>query len=114
MPQSKDPPAAARQPTPRADLNPAPPPLLQGDAARPDQPADPAEAAAAFDQPTSAQADKAARAREILERKLAEKRGRGGFLAGRPGGPPGSGGGRPGGGQFTPPPMRPGSRRGRG
>jgi hypothetical protein len=62
MPQSKDPRAAARQPTPRADLNPAPPPLLQGDAARPDQPADPAEAAAAFDQPTSAQADKAARA----------------------------------------------------
>jgi hypothetical protein len=90
--------------------------VRKGDAAQSGQPADPAEIAAtrAFAQYASGYADKAAQAREILERKLAEKRGGGGFQAGRPGGAPGSGGGRPGGGQFTPPPMRPGSRRGRG
>ena len=90
--------------------------VRKGDAAQSGQPADPADVAAtrAFARYAVDYADRAAHAREILERKLAEKRGGGGFQPGRPGGPPGPGAGRPGGGQFTPPPMRPGSRRGRG
>lgn len=90
--------------------------VRKGDAAQSGQPADPAEVEAtrAFALYARDFAEKADRAREILERKLAEKRSApGGFQPGRPGGLPG-GGGRHGGGQFTPPPMRPGSRRGRG
>jgi Domain of unknown function (DUF4111) len=90
--------------------------VRKGDAAQSGQPADPADVAAtrAFAAYALDYADKAAHARDILERKLAEKRGGGGFQAGRPGGPPGAGGGRPGGGQFSPKPVRPGGRRGRG
>jgi hypothetical protein len=90
--------------------------LRKGDAAQSLQPADPAEVAAtrAFAKYALDYADKAAHVREILEHRLAEKRGGGGFQAGRPGGPPGAGGGRPGGGQFSPKPIRPGGRRGRG
>lgn len=90
--------------------------VRKGDAAQSGRPADPAEAAAtrAFALYARDYAEKADRAREILERKLAGKRSApGGFQPGRPGGPPG-GGGRPGGSQFTPKPTRPGSRRGRG
>jgi hypothetical protein len=90
--------------------------VRKGDAAQAGQPADPAEVEAtrAFALYARDHADKADRAREILERKLAEKRSApGGFRPVRPGGHNG-GGGRPGGGQFTPTPVRPGSRRGRG
>jgi hypothetical protein len=90
--------------------------VRKGDAAQSGQPADPAEVAAtrAFALYASAHADQQIRAREIVERRMAEKRGQGaGFHGGRPGGPAGGSGGR-GGGQFTPPPMRPGGRRGRG
>jgi len=90
--------------------------VRKGDAAQSGQPADPSEVAAtrAFARYAVEFADKAAHAREVLERKLAEKRGGGGFQAARPGGPPGAGGGRPGGSQFSPKPIRPGGRRGRG
>jgi hypothetical protein len=90
--------------------------LRKGDAAQAGQPADPAKVAATRDFALYArdQADQLIRSREILERRMAEKRGAGGgFAGGRPGGPSAGPGGR-GGGQFTPPPMRPGSRRGRG
>lgn len=90
--------------------------VRKGDAAQSGLSADPADVAAtrAFARYAVEHADQQQRARDILERRLAEKRGgSGGFRAGRPGGPPAPGG-RPGGGQFTPPPMRPGSRRGRG
>jgi hypothetical protein len=55
--------------------------------------------------------DAQSRMREILERKKAGQHGHG---AGFPGGRPGGAGGGRGGGQFTPPPMKPGGRRGRG
>jgi hypothetical protein len=90
--------------------------VRKGDAAQSSQPADPQEVAAtrAFARYALEHAEHVARAREILERKLADKRGApGGFRPGRAGGPPAVGG-RPDAGQFTPPPMRPGSRRGRG
>ncbi|MGZ3402316.1 MAG: aminoglycoside adenylyltransferase domain-containing protein [Phenylobacterium sp.] len=89
--------------------------VRKGDAAQSGQPADPAEIAAtrAFARYALEYADRAAHAREILERRLAEKRG-GGFQPGRPGGLPAGGGGRPGGSQFSPKPIRPGGRRGRG
>lgn len=91
--------------------------LRKGDAAQSGQPADPAEVAAtrAFALYAIEHADKAARAREILERRLAEKRGTGGpgFQPGRPGGPP-TGGGRSSAGAFVPPPHRPGQRGRRG
>jgi hypothetical protein len=89
--------------------------VRKGDVAQSGQPADPADVAAtrAFAHYARDHADHLIRQREILERRMAEKRGGGGFQAGRTGAPPSGPGGR-GGGQFTPPPMRPGSRRGRG
>jgi hypothetical protein len=90
--------------------------VRKGDLAQAGAAADPAEVAAtrAFARYAVDYADQQQRARDVLERRLAEKRGGpGGFHGGRPGGGPGPGG-RPGGGQFRPPPMRPGSRRGRG
>ena len=90
--------------------------VRKGDTAQSGRPADPADVAAtrAFVRYAIEHADQQQRARDILERRLAEKRGGPGApRLGRPGGPPGAGG-RPGGGQFTPPTMRPGSRRGRG
>jgi len=90
--------------------------VRKGDVAQSGQPADPAEVAAtrAFAGYARAHADQQLRAREILDRRMAEKRGHGGGAQGlRPGGPPAGPGGR-GGGQFTPPPMKPGGRRGRG
>jgi hypothetical protein len=90
--------------------------LRKGDAAQAGAPADPAKVAATREFALYARdhADHLLRSREILERRMAEKRGHGGGFAGaRPGAPAGGPGGR-GGGQFTPPPMRPGSRRGRG
>jgi hypothetical protein len=89
--------------------------VRKGDAARSGQPADPAEIAAthAFARYALEHAERSERAREILQRRLEEKRGAPGFQPGRAGGAP-HGGGRPGGGQFTPKPTRPGGRRGRG
>jgi hypothetical protein len=90
--------------------------VRKGDAAQSGQPVDPAEAAAtrAFAAYAVQHADQGLRAREVLERKMAQKRGgQGGLHPSRPGGPPGAGA-RPGGGQFTPWPVRPGGRRGRG
>ena len=90
--------------------------VRKGDAVQSGQPADAAEVAAtrAFARYAVEHADKAERAREILERRLMEKRGgHGGFQAGRPGGPPVSGG-RAVASKFTPKPDRPGGRRGRG
>ncbi|THD63833.1 nucleotidyltransferase domain-containing protein [Phenylobacterium sp.] len=90
--------------------------VRKGDAAQSAQPTDPAEAAAtrAFAAYAVHHADQVLRAREVLERKLALSRGGpGGLHPNRPGGPPAPGG-RPGGGQFTPRPVRPGGRRGRG
>jgi aminoglycoside adenylyltransferase-like protein len=90
--------------------------VRKGDAAQSGQPADPAEAEAtrAFARYAVEYADTADRAREILERRLAEKRASpGGFQPGRLGGPP-TGGGRLGGSKFIPKPDRPGGRRGRG
>jgi len=90
--------------------------VRKGDAAQSGRPADPAEVAAtrAFARHAVDYADHAARAREILERKLAEKRGgQGGFHPGRSGGPP-MAGGRPGGSQVSMKPTPPGGRRGRG
>jgi hypothetical protein len=90
--------------------------VRKGDAAQSGQPADPADVAAtrAFARYARGFADQQLKARDILERRMAEKRGHGGGFNGvRPGGPPGGPGGR-GGGQFAPPPMRPGGRRGRG
>jgi len=90
--------------------------VRKGDAAQSGQPADPAEVAAirAFVSYAMAHAERTERAREILERRLAEKRGApGGFRPGRAGGAP-LAGGRPGAAQFTPKPTRPGGRRGRG
>jgi len=89
--------------------------VRKGDVAQSGQPADPAEIAAtyAFARYAVGHADRAERARDILQQELAEKRTRpGGFRPARSGGP--ANGGWPSGGQFTPPPMRPGSRRGRG
>ena len=89
--------------------------VRKGDAAQSGQPADPADVAAtrAFARYAVDFADRTAQAREILERRLAEKRGApNGFRPGRPGGPPT--GGRPGGSQFTIKPTPPGGRRGRG
>jgi hypothetical protein len=89
--------------------------VRKGDAAQSGQPADPVEVEAtrAFAAYAVAHADQVLRARELLERKMAQARGGAtGNGSGRPGGAPI--GGRPGCGQFTPPPMRPGSRRGRG
>ena len=90
--------------------------LRKGDASQAGQSADPAKVAATREFALYARehADHLVQAREILERRMAEKRGHGGgFSGGRPGGPSAGPGGR-GGGQFTPPPMRPGGRRGRG
>jgi hypothetical protein len=90
--------------------------VRKGDAAQSGQPADAAEVAAtrAFARYAVEHAEKAERAREILERRLAEKRASpGGFQPGRLGGPP-IGGGRLGASKFTPKPDRPGGRRGRG
>ena len=90
--------------------------LRKGDASQSAQPSDPAKVAATRALALYARdhADQLIRAREILERRMAEKRGQGGgFGGGRVGGPSGGPGGRAG-GQFTPPPMRPGGRRGRG
>jgi hypothetical protein len=77
--------------------------------------ADPAEVEAthAFAHYAAGYAEKVERAREILERRLAEKRQGGGFQPGRAGGPP-LAGGRPAAGKFTPPPNRPGGRGRRG
>ncbi len=89
--------------------------VRKGDAAQSGRPADPADVAAtrAFARYAVEHADHQQRARDILERRLAEKRGQGsGFQNGRPGGPARSGGRS--GGQFTPPTVRPGGRRGRG
>jgi hypothetical protein len=89
--------------------------VRKGDAAQSGQPADAADVAAtrAFGAYARSFADQQIRAREILERTMAQKRGHGGgFQGGRPGAPAGPGGGR--GGQFAPPPMKPGGRRGRG
>ena len=89
--------------------------VRKGDAAQSEAPADPAdvEATHAFARYAVGYADKAERAREILERRLAEKRHGGGFQPGRAGGPP-LAGGRPAGGKFAPPPNRPGGRGRRG
>jgi hypothetical protein len=90
--------------------------VRKGDAAQSGQPADPADVAAthAFALHAVDYADKAAHARAILERRLAEKRASpGGFQSGRPGGPPVAGG-RPVASKFSPKPDRPGGRRGRG
>jgi Domain of unknown function (DUF4111) len=90
--------------------------VRKGDAAHSGQPADPAEVAAtrAFALYARDYAEKADWAREILERKLAEKRTLpGGFQPGRPGGSAAAAD-RLGGSQFTPKPTRPGGRRGRG
>jgi len=90
--------------------------VRKGDAAQSGRPADPAQVAAtrAFARYALEHAEKTERSREILGRRLAEKRlSPGGFRPGRPGGVS-LGGGRPGGGQFTPKPTRPGGRRGRG
>jgi hypothetical protein len=89
--------------------------VRKGDAAQAGAPADPTDVAAtrAFARYCVEQADQQQRARDILERRLAEKRSHGaGFQGGQPSGPP-RGGGR-GGGQFTPPTVKPGGRRGRG
>jgi hypothetical protein len=89
--------------------------VRKGDAAHCGQPADPAEVAAthAFARYAVDYADKAARAREILERRLTEKRSApGGFHPGRPAGPP-TGGGRVT-RKVTLKPTPPGGRRGRG
>jgi predicted nucleotidyltransferase len=89
--------------------------VRKGDAAQSGQPADPAEITAtrAFAAYAIEHADKAERAREILERRLMEKRSTpGGFQPGRPGGPP-SGGARVT-SKFTLKPTPPGGRRGRG
>lgn len=90
--------------------------VRKGDARQSGQPADPDAVVAtrAFAAYARGHADKLAQARDILERKLAEKRGEGASRKPHPGGPPGAGGPRAGGAQFAPPPMRPGSRRGRG
>ncbi|MBS0360292.1 MAG: DUF4111 domain-containing protein [Proteobacteria bacterium] len=87
--------------------------VRKGDEAQSGQPADPAdvEATRAFARYAAEHAVSVARSHDLLERKQAARRG--GFQPGGPFGGP-VGGGRPGGGQFTPPPMRPGSRRGRG
>jgi hypothetical protein len=89
--------------------------VRKGDVAQSGQPADPAEVSAtfAFARYAADHAEKAERAREIVQRRLAEKRAfAAGFQPGRSGGAPA--GGRPGGGQFAPKPIRPGGRRGRG
>jgi hypothetical protein len=89
--------------------------VRKGDEAQAGRPADPDDVAATreFGRYARAFADQQIRARDVLERKMAQSRGHGGgFQAGRPGGSPNAAGGR--GGQFTPPPMRPGGRRGRG
>jgi predicted nucleotidyltransferase len=90
--------------------------VRKGDVAQSGQPADPADIAAtrAFALYAVEYADKAERAREILERRMAEKRASpGGFQPGRPGGPP-TRAGHLAGNKFTPKPDRPGGRRGRG
>jgi hypothetical protein len=89
--------------------------VRKGDEAQSGQPADPAEIAAtrAFARYAVEHADHMTRQREILERRMVDKRGGGGFQPTRPGGPP-QARGRPGGGQFTPTPTRPGGQRGRG
>jgi hypothetical protein len=89
--------------------------VRKGDAAQSGQPADLAEVAAtrAFGRYAVDFADKAARAREILDRRLMEKRAApGGFQPGRPGGPP-AGGARVA-SKVTLKPTPPGGRRGRG
>jgi len=88
--------------------------VRKGDTAQSGQPADPAEVAAtrAFARYAVEHADKSERAREIVERRLMEKRGGYGVQPGRPGGPP-AGGARPT-SKFTPKPTPPGGRRGRG
>lgn len=89
--------------------------VRKGDAAQSGAPADPAdvEATHAFARYAVDHADRAERSRQILERRLAEKRTSGGsFQPGRPGGPP-SAGGKPGPGRSTPP-NRPGQRGRRG
>lgn len=88
--------------------------VRKSDEAQAGAPADRADAAAtrAFALYARDYADQQGRARDILDRRLAEKRGPGGFRSER-GGQRLSPGGH-GGGQFTPPPMRPGGRRGRG
>ncbi|HEY3947487.1 aminoglycoside adenylyltransferase domain-containing protein [Phenylobacterium sp.] len=88
--------------------------VRKGDAEQSGQPADPAavQATRTFARYAADHAAGVARARDLLEQKQAAQRGGGFQPGGRTGGP--NAGGRPGGGQFTPPPMRPGSRRGRG
>ena len=89
--------------------------VRKGDTAQSGQPTDPAEVVAtrAFALYAVEHADKAERAREILERRLVEKRGGyGGVQPNRAGGPP-AGGGRVA-SKFTPKPTPPGGRRGRG
>ena len=91
--------------------------VRKGDTAQSGQPADPADVAAtrAFARYAVEYADRQQRAREILERRLMEKKAGPGALRGGSGGAPPAGG-RPAGrgGVFTPPPIRPGGRRGRG
>ena len=90
--------------------------VRKGDEAQAGAPADAAdvEATHAFARYAVDYADRAERARQILERRLAEKRNASGsFRPGRPGGPPVHGG-KPGAGRFTPPPNRPGQRGRRG
>lgn len=89
--------------------------VRKGDAAQSGQPADEADVAATheFARYAVAFADKAERAREILQRRLMEKRsGHAGLQPGRIAGRP-AGGVRPT-GKFTPKPTPPGGRRGRG
>jgi hypothetical protein len=90
--------------------------VRKGDLAQSGAPADPADVAAtrAFADYAVEHGDRAERAREILERRLAEKRGGiGGGQAGRAGGPPGRGGPL-GASKFHPKPIRPGGRGRRG
>ncbi len=88
--------------------------IRKGDAEQSARPADPADVTAtrAFAHYAAEHADQMLRSRAILDQKRASRPGGlGGLQPGRPGGPNGT---RSGGGQFTPPPMRPGGRRGRG
>jgi len=89
--------------------------VRKGDAAQSGQPADPSDVAQTRALALYALefADKTTRSLEILERRLAEKRGPGGFNQGRGRGAS-LAGARPSASKFTPKPTRPGGRRGRG